>query len=387
MFRRVLLALPGLQYLKGIHNEIIQRMDGIVQQLKDLCSQVARQETEIVAASDHVSRMEFHLACLEEQIQKTYDLFEHRADQIHRNVAQAMATHSDPALAFPSLLHQDRPQSLRETLLSEKSSEYRAGTYVLSPDDARFAAPFNEWERIYYATHLKRFEVTLELLAGLQERHPPFEYIADLSTSTMYHPGLLAQFPQARFVFTSPSANLAKDSPGYVMPSTDRVQWFFDQNLESRPLPLDDASVDLVMLLEVLEHFAEDPMFAFAEVNRVLKPGGLFFLSTPNLGSWHAATAVLTRQSPMLYSKFNRSHSSRHFKEWVADELGILFHAAGFSPAITSQNVYFAATPATIKEVLRLVGIPNSLEGDTLFAVGTKIGPVIDRYPPGLYDE
>ncbi len=33
--------------------------------------------------------------------------------------------------------------------------------------------------------------------------------------------------------------------------------------------------------MEVLEHFTADPMFALAELNRVLKPGGFLLLTTP----------------------------------------------------------------------------------------------------------
>lgn len=46
-------------------------------------------------------------------------------------------------------------------------------------------------------------------------------------------------------------------------------------------LPLSDASVDRVVSFETLEHIAEQPAF-LREVARVLRPDGLFILSSPN---------------------------------------------------------------------------------------------------------
>ena len=45
-------------------------------------------------------------------------------------------------------------------------------------------------------------------------------------------------------------------------------------------LPLEEASVDAVVSFETLEHIREHDDFV-AEVKRVLRPGGLFIVSTP----------------------------------------------------------------------------------------------------------
>jgi SAM-dependent methyltransferase len=50
-------------------------------------------------------------------------------------------------------------------------------------------------------------------------------------------------------------------------------------NLASLPLP--DASVDVVVNLQVIEHLWDQPQFV-AECRRVLRPGGLLLMSTPN---------------------------------------------------------------------------------------------------------
>ena len=47
---------------------------------------------------------------------------------------------------------------------------------------------------------------------------------------------------------------------------------------------LPDAGFDIIVSVEVLEHVEEDERFV-SEVFRVLKPGGIFLMTTPN-GDW-----------------------------------------------------------------------------------------------------
>jgi SAM-dependent methyltransferase len=53
-------------------------------------------------------------------------------------------------------------------------------------------------------------------------------------------------------------------------------------DLNREPLPYPDASFDLVTCTEVIEHL-EHFRFALREINRVLRPGGVFVVSTPNV--------------------------------------------------------------------------------------------------------
>jgi ubiquinone/menaquinone biosynthesis C-methylase UbiE len=50
-------------------------------------------------------------------------------------------------------------------------------------------------------------------------------------------------------------------------------------NIEKVPLP--DRSIDLALLSQALHH-AENPRLALSEAFRILKPGGRFYLHTPN---------------------------------------------------------------------------------------------------------
>ncbi len=53
-------------------------------------------------------------------------------------------------------------------------------------------------------------------------------------------------------------------------------------NLNNDPLPYPDASFDIVTATEVIEHL-EDYRRVVREIHRVLKPGGICILSTPNI--------------------------------------------------------------------------------------------------------
>src|SRR5512135_2716132 len=52
----------------------------------------------------------------------------------------------------------------------------------------------------------------------------------------------------------------------------------------NRPLPFADRDFDLVMAVEVLEHL-ESPRAFLREIHRVLRPGGLAVITTPNIAS------------------------------------------------------------------------------------------------------
>jgi SAM-dependent methyltransferase len=54
------------------------------------------------------------------------------------------------------------------------------------------------------------------------------------------------------------------------------------ENFLERPLPLPDASVDVVTCFHSLEHWHHSPRRLFQEVTRIIKPGGFLLLATPN---------------------------------------------------------------------------------------------------------
>jgi SAM-dependent methyltransferase len=70
-----------------------------------------------------------------------------------------------------------------------------------------------------------------------------------------------------------------------------------DLTWDGTTIPLDDASVDCAMATEVLEH-CFNPSVVLQEIKRVLKPGGVFFFTTPFLWPIHDAPHDHYRYTP-----------------------------------------------------------------------------------------
>jgi ubiquinone/menaquinone biosynthesis C-methylase UbiE len=100
-------------------------------------------------------------------------------------------------------------------------------------------------------------------------------------------------------------------------------------------LPYADASIDIACSLEVVEHVEDQ--FAFArELHRILKPGGLAIISTPNVlnvnSRWrnlHSGFAVLF--DPLLLSSADPVHTSGHINPVSYYYLAYQLSQAGFA--------------------------------------------------------
>ena len=75
-------------------------------------------------------------------------------------------------------------------------------------------------------------------------------------------------------------------------------------------IPVEDASFDAVMCIEVLEH-VPNPVAALGELGRILRPGGTLVLTAP--------FAALTHFSPFFYST---GFSRNYYLHWLP-ELGM----------------------------------------------------------------
>jgi SAM-dependent methyltransferase len=66
---------------------------------------------------------------------------------------------------------------------------------------------------------------------------------------------------------------------------------------DARQMPFPDASMDVVLITQVLEHVAE-PIAVIGEIRRVLKPGGSLFLSVPSIFPQHGYPGDYWRYMP-----------------------------------------------------------------------------------------
>lgn len=107
-------------------------------------------------------------------------------------------------------------------------------------------------------------------------------------------------------------------------------------DVERHLFPYPDQSFDAAVVGEVLEHLLEDPMHMLIELSRVLRPGGVLVLTTPNVSSWGSMSNLLYAQSnPQVYSRYPRpaeeTHTDRpHVRKYTPKEVVTILRAAGF---------------------------------------------------------
>lgn len=100
-------------------------------------------------------------------------------------------------------------------------------------------------------------------------------------------------------------------------------------NVERDEFPFESDSFDVVLFCEVIEHLLMHPLGALREVNRVLHPGGLLVLTTPNVNRLDNVLAMTAGAN--IYDPYSgHGPYGRHNREYNRDELIRLLEFAGF---------------------------------------------------------
>jgi SAM-dependent methyltransferase len=86
------------------------------------------------------------------------------------------------------------------------------------------------------------------------------------------------EMPYRELILTESAG--VKNYQGMDLPVSPGAAVSPDLVWDGNKIPMDDASVDCVMLTEVLEHCPE-PENVLREVSRVLRPNGFLFLTVP----------------------------------------------------------------------------------------------------------
>ena len=165
-------------------------------------------------------------------------------------------------------------------------------------------------------------------------------------------------------------------------------------NAEKDRFPYEDGYFSTVLCCELIEHLVEDPMHMMSEINRILRPGGHLVLTTPNVGSLRAISAILQGYHPGFFPAYIRpteagtNPDARHNREYSPREIMRLFLDSGFDTTLLETGEFHDGPRPEHEWVLHLIErykLPLDLRGDGIYAVGRKVGPVRERYPSWLY--
>lgn len=122
-------------------------------------------------------------------------------------------------------------------------------------------------------------------------------------------------------------------------------------------LPYESNSLDMIIMCETLEHFNFNPVPLFMEFNRVLKKGGLIYITVPNLVQFRKRINFLKGKPPLttieefieeVKTDFDGS-ILYHLKEYTVDELKKIFKQTNFT--VTKQ--YYTRDEMIKKDSLR----------------------------------
>jgi SAM-dependent methyltransferase len=129
-------------------------------------------------------------------------------------------------------------------------------------------------------------------------------------------------------------------------------------------LPFDPESFDLVFCEYVVEHLG-DPLEAFREIQRVLRPGGRVLVLTPNLYSYKALGAAVTPQA---------------FHVWVGRIRSGRGHEADMYPTLYRCNTLHRIQRLAAAAGLDLTSAEFITNGPTWFEKLPLIFGIFDRF-------
>jgi SAM-dependent methyltransferase len=184
------------------------------------------------------------------------------------------------------------------------------------------------WEAGYLEYHRRRYQDTLRLL-------PPGAGRRLLDVGSF--PGHLSALAQARG-WEVVGLNNAIEGAGAWTEFLDRCEArkiaIRSCEVEREPFPVPTASVDAVLFCELFEHLHLNPFHTLKEIFRVLRPGGLLLLTTPNLRRvetlsrlWHGwgpqppVSRTFRELFPsLLYHRHNREYTANELAYFLAHQ-------------------------------------------------------------------
>ena len=216
----------------------------------------------------------------------------------------------------------------------------RRGEYAARGDYHRTLDP--AWE--YYPTYIAKMEAVRRYLDAL----PKGVRVLDAGCGE----GVLVDEYAGRIDIVGVDANYA----------SDRVR---EGSVTALPFP--DASFDRALCLDVLEHLTyEEQPRAFAELYRVVKPGGELFVSVPNLAHLQSRVQFLLRGRLIRTASEFKHPGDRPVFEYrrIAAKAGfVLLRRQGIFPTLPVVTHFIRRHPRALaplhRALTRLLPVPD----------------------------
>lgn len=173
-------------------------------------------------------------------------------------------------------------------------------------------------------------------------------------------------------------------------------------NAEVDVFPYPDASFDVILSCEIIEHLLCNPVHMLAECHRVLKPEGLIILTTPNVLRLSNVIGLLRGDN--IYDKYyQESLYARHAREYSPEEVQRLFGEVGFRVThLETRDVTLDTPPpwsrALVHLLLGITDLAAKVRGqkgtfssrwrnEQIFLVAERAGAVRHALPDFLFQE
>src|SRR6185436_15057113 len=180
----------------------------------------------------------------------------------------------------------------------------------------------------YVRADFKRFVYTLDLVPQKSGQR-----ILELGANPYFTTTLLRKFRDA-------DLHLANFFDGATAEGVQRVtigetgeviDYSYRQfNIETEAFPYDNDFFDVVLCCEIIEHLLSDPVHALSEIKRILGPGGVLVITTPNVARLENVLKVIAGKN--FYDPYSGyGPYGRHNREYTTEDLFNLLSANGFN--------------------------------------------------------
>ncbi len=162
-------------------------------------------------------------------------------------------------------------------------------------------------------------------------------------------------------------------------------------NIETDTFPYADESFDVVLFSELIEHLGVNPVRSLAEIHRVLRPGGIAVVTTPNAFSLERFSTFLRGGSQMVdrYSPLF-GYGARHNREYNPHELRELIEGTGFAvEAMVTRDLAPIPRGERWQRALwrRFLRLYSDMPRDEHIFLRARRGERFRwHFPPGLFD-